>query len=331
VLAGQHRVHQRAQRVDVRAGVDLVAADLLGRHEVGRADDLGLVGRPARRLVAGAELGQAEVEHLGEVAAAGGAGDQHVLGLEVAVDDAEVVGLDQRAADLEEQRRGARPRHRPVAADERPEVGAADVLHDQVQRARHRAEVEDLDGVRVVQARHRRGLALEPAHDLGILGEVRVQDLHRRDLAHAQVLDLVDHAHAAVADQLGHPVATVDHLAQPRLVRRGHPAVDVGAVGDAARRRRQLGQLAVADALAARRHLERRRALHVGAALAAVPRGGLVRRAAARADEPGRGGRGHDDERSYHPGLPAAGTDARAPLRAPARSPDASESRRDRP
>ena len=70
VLAGQQLEHQRAERVDVAARVDLVAADLLGRHEVRRADDLLPIGLAvgARALV---ELREPEVEHLRVVAPAG--------------------------------------------------------------------------------------------------------------------------------------------------------------------------------------------------------------------------------------------------------------------
>jgi hypothetical protein len=300
--AGEHVVHERAHRIEIAARVDLVAADLLRRHEVRRADDLGALGDRGRRLILlwRAELGEAEVEHLREVAAVGRARDQHVLRLEIAVHDAEVVRFGERAADLVEQRRRARPRQRAVAAHDLAEILAAHVLHDQVQRALRLPEVEDLHRVRVVEARHRVRLALEAADHFRIVGEIGVQDLHRRDLAHALVLDLVDDAHAAAADQIRDLVAAVDDLAHPRAVRRGDAAIEVrrrlvGPRGIAAARPRLLDlvDLGRVDALARRGLRERRRALEIGAALAAVARRQLRRRVAARADDLARGRR-HD-------------------------------------
>ena len=86
--------------------------------------------------------------------------------------DAELVRLLERAADLREDRRGARPRQRAVALDDAREVEPAHELHDQVERVRRVAEVEHLHGVRVMQARDRGGLALEAADDLGVGREI---------------------------------------------------------------------------------------------------------------------------------------------------------------
>ena len=141
------------------------------------------------------------------------------------MDDAELVRLLQRAADLDEQRRGARPRQRAVALDHVREVEPAHVLHDQVQRALRGAEVEDLDGVRVMQPRDRGGLALEPRDNIGVVREIAMQHLHRGDLAHAQMLDAVDDAHAAAADHLEHAIAILDDLTEPLLVRVRQPAI----------------------------------------------------------------------------------------------------------
>ena len=47
---------------------------------------------------------------------------------------------------------------------------------------------------------HHLDLAAEALDHLLVLGQLAVQHLHRRDLAHADVLDPVDGAHAAGAD-----------------------------------------------------------------------------------------------------------------------------------
>ena len=142
-LAGQHRREHVAHRLaveepaadeqlvehdaegpDVGATIRRLAARLLRRHVGGGAEDeaggrarageggrLREAGRAARaRVVVPAPgLGEAEVEHLH--LAVGGQLD--VGGLEVAVDDALLVGLLERLGDLAARRRGPRP---PAAA-----------------------------------------------------------------------------------------------------------------------------------------------------------------------------------------------------------------------
>ena len=206
------------------ARVDLFSADLFGRHEVRRADDRLLVLRGVGHTAL-VELRQPEVEHLGVVAPAGRARDQNILRFEIAVNDAELVRLLQRATDLREQRGCASPRERAVATDDASHVEPADELHDQVQVALCVPEVEDLDRVRVMQARDRGRFALEPLHDIGIGREVAMQDLHRGDLAHPQVFDPVDDGHAAATDHLDHAIAAIDDLSEPRLVRIGEAAI----------------------------------------------------------------------------------------------------------
>src|SRR5262249_40372931 len=85
--AGEQLVEDHPQGVDVGGGADGVGAPLLGGHVVRRADD----GPAGPRLGGGEEDGQAEVGG-GRLA---GAGEQDVLGLEVAVDDPLVVGLGE--------------------------------------------------------------------------------------------------------------------------------------------------------------------------------------------------------------------------------------------
>ena len=82
--AAEHLVEDDAEAVDVGAGVDRLALDLLGRHVLGGADHeagLGEVGALGR-------LGDAEVGHLHPAVA----GEQHVGRLDVAVDEPGPVG-----------------------------------------------------------------------------------------------------------------------------------------------------------------------------------------------------------------------------------------------
>jgi len=108
--AGRHLVEDDAQRVDVGAGVDGLALDLLGAHVLGRPDhDPG----PGDAFLF-ERAGDAEIHD------AGGARlvDHDVLRLEVAVDDALRVGLGQTVGDLSGDRDGAAGGHHADLADE---------------------------------------------------------------------------------------------------------------------------------------------------------------------------------------------------------------------
>ena len=63
-----------------------------------------------------------------------------------------------------------------------------------------RAEVGDVDDVRVADARRRARLAPEALDQVLLPSSTRVQDLDRDALADLDVLGGVDHAHAALAD-----------------------------------------------------------------------------------------------------------------------------------
>ena len=82
LLAGEHLVHHDADRVDVAAGVGDAAGDEFGGEVGDRPEQRG-----ARRGVRGCGARQPEVADLDAAVV----GEQHVLGLQVAVDDARLV------------------------------------------------------------------------------------------------------------------------------------------------------------------------------------------------------------------------------------------------
>ena len=127
--AGDHFVHDDSEGVDVRAGVHLLEIDLLGRHVLRRSEHDSRSGH----AVGVHEPGQPEV-HDPDIALPV---DHDVLGLEVAVDDAQPVGLGQAFGDLDGDADGlGRVAIWPDAADEILEVLALDVFHgDEVGQA----------------------------------------------------------------------------------------------------------------------------------------------------------------------------------------------------
>ena len=97
------------------------------------------------------------------------AGDEHVRGLYIAMHDAVVVRKLHRLADLHgEAERLFRIELRAGLVDEPIQVGAIDILHDEVEMAfRRLAEVEDRDDALVAEAGEKLGFAMEASDELG--------------------------------------------------------------------------------------------------------------------------------------------------------------------
>ena len=144
-LAGQRVEEHAAERVDVGARVGGLAADLLRRDEVGRADELARARDAAR---GGGVLGQPEVGQVGVVLRL--LGDQHVGRLDVAVHEAAAVRGVERRRDLPDEPHGALGREPALALDELAQVGALHVAHGEVEDAVGLAGLVDGDDVRVV-------------------------------------------------------------------------------------------------------------------------------------------------------------------------------------
>nr|WP_236644675.1 hypothetical protein [Sorangium cellulosum] len=205
--------------------VHALAADLLGRHVRGRPDR-DPRGRPVGEGVA-RELRHAEVEQLGEAAAARLGGHEDVLGLQIAVRDPGRVRGVERVGDALEEGDGAARREADLAPDQRAEREPVEQLHDEVVPPVDDAEREDVDDVAVPDAVHRARLADEARDDGRIGREPLVQHLDRDPLADERVLSRVDVAERARAEQ---PLDAVlaDHGA--RLQRR--VLVGEGLVGE---------------------------------------------------------------------------------------------------
>ena len=180
--AREQLVEDRPEREDVRAVIDRKPLHLLGRHVAHRPHDHpGLrVARARRRarLLARRDgldpLRQAEVEDL-EVAVSR---NEEVLGLQIPVDDALLMGSGESLRDLQRIVHGLLLRNRA-----RVELSAQRLafqkLHDGVGDSVLVSEVVDREDVLVGKRRDRLRLALEPRERVGIGRDGLREDLDR--------------------------------------------------------------------------------------------------------------------------------------------------------
>ena len=211
--AGEQLVEDDPGRVEVGGLVDRGTARLLGREVLRGADDRAGLGHLARR--AGAR--DPEVHHLDAALAV----DDHVVRLDVAVDDPVPVREAQRREDL------ARvvdrdPERRRAARDEqllqRPPL---DVLHRDVVRPLGLAAVVDRDDARMREPGGVLRLAAEALDELLVAGVPVVEDLDRDAAAELLVGGEVDVRHPARAELPDDQVAPVEE-AVDEVVARGH-------------------------------------------------------------------------------------------------------------
>jgi hypothetical protein len=157
--------------------------------------------------------------------------DDHVVRLEVAVDDAATVGEARRAQDLNDDVDRARRVHRAVFAHDRLQRTSGDILHGDVVGAVPLAAVEDGDDVGVRERGRAGGLAPKALDELLVFGEVVVQHLHGHLPTEQLVLGQVHVGHAARAEARDHVVATVDE--RVRLDHRSRLSITARATGAA--------------------------------------------------------------------------------------------------
>ena len=195
--AGQHFVAHRAQRVDVaaRVGIARLPGQLLRAHVRQGAHDLPGLGHVGGGVAL--QAGDAEVQDLRLAALV----DQHVRRLQVAVDDAALVGELRRARQLRQQA-DARAQVGLGLGQVLAQVGAADQLQREPRR-RHPAHQVLARGVQP----HDPGM-LELAEDLDLAMEAlqrparhAAHHLERHVARRMRFAGQVDPAHPALAQQ----------------------------------------------------------------------------------------------------------------------------------
>ncbi|MCI0681723.1 MAG: hypothetical protein L0Y71_06440 [Gemmataceae bacterium] len=196
--AGQQLVEDGAQPVHVhRRGQRFFRARLLRRQVARRADD-GARARFQATAIGAAAIDAPGQPEVGNVRLAPGI-EQDVARLEVAVEDAVLMGVMDRPRHLGQQRdRGLRVsdklRRAPRQAD------AVDQLHAEVVLPFVFTDFIDRHNVRVVEIGRRFRLAMKP-FDVGVAGQVAGEDhLQRNDAVETGLSSFVDHPHAAAGD-----------------------------------------------------------------------------------------------------------------------------------
>ena len=127
--------------------------------------------------------------------------DQQVGRLHVAVDDAALVGLQQRAGGLDDVLQRLLPAQRPLSLQPIGQGLAAHVLHGEVGRPLELADVVDVHHVGVLQARLGARLQHQAFDQVGAAAQLAPQDLDGHRPLQAEVVGQVDRAHPALAQQ----------------------------------------------------------------------------------------------------------------------------------
>jgi hypothetical protein len=202
--AGEQRVQQATDAVDVARRRGCAALDQLRRQVGRRPHHRARRGESRRGLVHG--LGDAEVGQLEPAVP----GQQHVVGLHVAVDQPLAVGVRQRLQHAEGQGDRLLQRERSLPGQPGTDGLAVHQLHDEVRLPGVLAGVVHRDHVRVPETGRRPRLAQEPLAGRGI-GRHR-QELHRDLAVEHPVVGRDDAGHAAGTELAAELVAVGDHL-----------------------------------------------------------------------------------------------------------------------
>jgi len=205
--AGEELVEHDAKAEHVAVVRERLLLDLLRRH-VGRCAEPHRLHGLAVLQIGGAEIADLDV---------GALADHDVGGLDVAMHDAALESIVERAAALERDFHRAVDRQKVLAAHIRREISPWHVLHDDVPGLVGQHRVVDGDDVRMVELAGERSLDLElrpvDAPELRMLEVFRLDDLERHIAASEGVARQINSRGGALAERL-HDLVFADAVGQ---------------------------------------------------------------------------------------------------------------------
>ena len=222
--AGDHVVEGGAQGIEVGAGIDIqFAADLFRGDVVGRA--IGLAGLGLGGFDIGGFAGQAHVGELGVAVL----GDHDVLGFDVAVDEAGLVGVGQGLAGLDDELEGFLLGVAFALFELVVDGLAFHVFHDEIVEAVGLADVHRTDDVGVVELGGGLSFLVEAVDEFLVLAHALGEDLDGHDAVQGNLAGLEDRGHRAGA-QLGKNLVAGNLLHLPLFFHLGADAFDLERV-----------------------------------------------------------------------------------------------------
>ncbi len=242
--AGEELVDDEAERKDVALRGDLPPKELLGRH-VGRCPRTDVFDPPNR--------GQTEIHDAYPAIAV----QHHVGWLQIAVDDAALMGGGEPGAQLARDVGGLVLRESANPTERAREIFPVDVFHREIEQAVGLPDVVHAAHVGVGNLPRGAHLVVKLRQAHRIVADRFRQELERDRLAEAQIVRPIDLTHPAAAKKADDPIPAVEHRAGFEApvadgIRRGEPAARRRLPG--ARRcpsreaaGRQLGRLARTD------------------------------------------------------------------------------------
>jgi hypothetical protein len=203
-------VEDGTEGVDVRCRTDLVSRGLLGREVGGRSEN----GAGLRESRVGRRTRDPEV---GDLQRAVGPNEQ-VVWLDVTMDEARFVRVSEPRASLTPERERTVERQAPATHELGSQSLALDALHHDVGVAGLvAAGVENLDDVRVGEARRQPGLAEKALPEGLVAREAHSHDLDRDRAVELLVASQVDARHPAVAEETFEAVTPADQAVSAHL------------------------------------------------------------------------------------------------------------------
>jgi hypothetical protein len=199
IVARDDLVEDDGHAEEVAPSVELAGADLLGRHELRRADRVAGLRLDRRSL----RLGDAEIEQLGRDLSVGIDVEEDVRRLEVAMGDPELVRVLQRGEERQHDRDRLARRERLLALVVRVERLAAEELEHEDERAVLAVdEIEHARDAPVVQGRAEPRLVPEPRDGLHVGAPLGGEDLQGDLAARRRVARRPYRRHPARADDV---------------------------------------------------------------------------------------------------------------------------------